>query len=112
LLLAQIAHAVRPRGAGARHFELGPTRRQDGVGARKHVRVLAPARRPAAALHAIRSHRYGAGTRRQHQAHAEHAILLAALYDVARLDEDFLVAAVLDLHLVDPTDFPHRDDLF
>ena len=49
--------------------------------------------------------------RRQHQAHAEHPILLTALHDITSLDEHLLVAGVLDLHLVDLADLAHLDDL-
>src|SRR5207248_1941776 len=107
--LARAAGAVRPRGSGTGHFELGPTRGQDGIGTREDVGVLAAARRPAAAFHAIRSNGYGAGARRQQQTCAEHSILLAAFHDIARLDEDLLIADVLDLNLVDPTDLSHLD---
>ena len=47
----------------------------------------------------------------EHQAHAEHAVLLAALHDVAGLDEDLLAAGVLDLQLVDLADLAHLDGL-
>ncbi len=49
--------------------------------------------------------------RLEHQADAEHAILLAALHDVAGLDEDLLIADVLDLQLVDLADLAHLDGL-
>src|SRR5262249_31856841 len=46
----------------------------------------------------------------QQQADAEHTILLSALHDIAGLDEDRLVAGVLDLELVDLTGLADGDD--
>ena len=42
-----------------------------------------------------------AGLGRQHEAHGQDAVLLAAFHDVAGLDENVFFAGVLDLQLVD-----------
>ena len=47
----------------------------------------------------------------QQQTHAEHAVLLPALHDIAGLYEDLLAAGVLDLQLVDLADLAHLDGL-
>ena len=49
--------------------------------------------------------------RLEYEAHAEHAVLLPALHDIAGLDEDLLVAGVLDPQLVDLADLAHLDGL-
>ena len=69
--------------------------------------VLLAARRPAALLDAERGDRQAARFRRQQEAHGEHAVLLAALDDVAGLDEHLLGAGVLDLQLVDAAGLDH-----
>ena len=74
--------------------------------------ILGAARGPAALLHAERGDGDHARFRRQHQADREHAILLAALHDVSDLDEDLLVAGVLDLQFVDATGLDHLHAAF
>ncbi len=89
--------------------DLGFARRHRGGGGREGLHVLLAARRPAALLDAERRDRQAAGFRRQHEADAQHAILLAALHDVAGLDEHFVGAEVLDLQLADGAGLVHLD---
>lgn len=47
--------------------------------------------------------------RRQDAADAQHAVLLAAFYDVACLNEDIPIAGILDRKLVDLPGLAHDD---
>ena len=47
--------------------------------------------------------------RREDAADAEHAVLLAAFYDVARLNEDVPIAGILDRKLADLPGLTHDD---
>ena len=60
-----------------------------------------PARRPPAVLDAERRDRHFAGTRRQQQIDRQHAVLLPALHDVAGLNVDLVLAAILHRQRVD-----------
>src|SRR4029077_8459504 len=59
------------------------------------------ARHPAAMLHAERFERLRPGLRREREVRHDRSVLLAALDDVAGLQEEPLVGSVLDLQLVD-----------
>jgi hypothetical protein len=77
------------------------------AGARELRQILLAARGPAALLHAERGDGHAAGIGWQQEAHRQHAVLLAALDDVTRLDEHLLRAGVLDLKLVDLSGLDH-----
>src|SRR6516165_197782 len=113
-LLLALAYA-RALGSGRRgrgrpgQVELGRARRQRGIRAREFVHRLAAACRPAALLDAERGDGKRSRMRLEQQADGEHAVLLPALHDVAGLDEDFLVAVIVDRELVDPADLAYVD---
>jgi hypothetical protein len=71
------------------------------------LHILAATGRPPPLLHTKRGDRDSSRFRRQHEADHERTVLLAALHDVARLDEDIVVAEILDLELIDVTGFAH-----
>jgi hypothetical protein len=86
---------------GCRHRQQRGTRRHRLVRTGELGLILLAARRPAALLYAEGGDRHAPGFRGQHEAHGQHAILLAALDDVAGLDEHLFRAGILDLQLVD-----------
>jgi hypothetical protein len=106
-----VGHRIRGLG-GRLHGDLHVARGNVSRRARECLNVLLAACRPAALLDAERVDRDAAGFWWQQQAHHQGAILLAALHDVTRLDENRLVAAVLDLELVDVAGLAHLNCAF
>ena len=73
--------------------------------------ILLTARGPAALLNAERGDADLAGLWRQDEADGQHAILLAALHNIARLDEHILGPGVFDLQFVDAAGLDHAHRL-
>ena len=110
-------HRPRPFAVGRAGTLLRPVVERNPAGLRRQARGgrrelalrLGTAPFPPALLHAERADGNVAGPRRHDHADGQHAVLLAALDDVARLDEDLPVARIADDKLLDVAGFEDPD---
>src|ERR1700684_2068699 len=72
--------------------------------------VFIAARRPPAGLDAERRDRHLARSRRQQQIDRQHAVLLAALHDIAGLNIDLVLAGILHRQFIDAAGLADLDD--